>query len=69
MFYYGICSKVFNNKFLSERGMVASTPKMEYQVFLCIFQTNLAMATLGLKEMGKFLWEGSEKSLTCWLSH
>ena len=47
--------KVFgylNNRFLRERGM-ASTPKMEYQVFLCIFQKNLAMATLGLKEMGK----------------
>jgi hypothetical protein len=26
------------------------------------------MATLGLKEMGKFLWEGREKSLPCWLS-
>ena len=24
---------------------------------------NLAMATLGLNEMGKFLWEGREKSL------
>ena len=33
------------------RGM-ASTPKMEYQVFLCIFQKNSAMATLCLKEMG-----------------
>ena len=44
----------FNNRFLRERGM-ASTPKMEYQVFLCIFQKNSAMATLGLKEMGKFL--------------
>ena len=39
-----------------ERGM-ASTPKMEYQVFLCI-----------LKEMGKFLWEGREKGLPGWLS-
>ena len=29
--------------------------------FFCIFQMNLAMATLGLKEMGKFLWEGREK--------
>ena len=29
---------------------------------------NLAMATLGLKEMGKFLWEGREKGLPCWLS-
>jgi hypothetical protein len=26
---------------------------------------NFAMATLGLKEMGKFLWEGKKKS---WLS-
>ena len=41
-----------NNRFLRERGM-------EYQVFLCIFQKNSAMATLGLEEMGKFLWEGS----------
>ena len=56
-----------NNRFLRERGM-ASTLKMEYQVFLCIFQKNLAMATLGLNEMGKFLWEGREKSLPCWLS-
>ena len=26
------------------------------------------MATLGLNEMGKFLWEGREKGLPCWLS-
>jgi hypothetical protein len=51
-----------NNRFLRERGM-ASNPKMEYQVFLCIFQNNSPMATLGLKEMGKFLWEGREKGL------
>ena len=50
----------FNNRFLRERGM-ASNPKMEYQVFLCIFQKNSAMTTLGLKEMGKFLLEGKEK--------
>ena len=31
--------KRFNNRFLREGGM-ASTPKMEYQVFLCIFQKN-----------------------------
>ena len=49
-----------NNRFLRERGM-ASNHKMEYQVFLCIFQTNFAMAALGWKEMGKFLWEGREK--------
>ena len=47
---------------------MASNPKMEYQVFLCIFQKNSAMATLGLKEMGKFLWEGRKKGLPCWLS-
>jgi hypothetical protein len=35
---------------------------MEYQVFLCIFHENLAMATLGLKEMGKFLWEDRENA-------
>ena len=44
-----------NNRFLRERGM-ASNPKVEYKVFLCIFQKNSAMATLGMKEMGKFLW-------------
>ena len=27
------------------------------------------MATLGLKEMLKFLCEGREKGLPCWLSH
>jgi hypothetical protein len=26
------------------------------------------MATLGLKEMGKFFWEGREKVLPSWLS-
>ena len=31
------------------------------RLFFCIFQTNFAMATLGLKEMGKFLWEGRKK--------
>jgi hypothetical protein len=50
-------SNYFNNMFLRERG-IASTPKMEYQVFLCIFQKKSAMAILGLKEMGHFLWEG-----------
>ena len=29
---------------------------------------NFAMATLGLKGMEKFLWEGREKSLPSWLS-
>ena len=47
---------------------MASNPKMEYQVFLSIFQKNSAMATLGLTEMRKFLWQGWEKGLPCWLS-
>ena len=38
------------------------------RLFFCIFQTNLAMATLALKEMDKFLWEGREKVLPSWLS-
>ena len=50
--------------FLRERG-IASNPKMEYQVFLCIFQKISAMAIYGLKDMGKFLWEGREKDLPC----
>ena len=29
---------------------------------------NFVMATLSLKEMGKFVWEGREKSLPSWLS-
>ena len=41
---------------------MASTPLFIIpDFFFCIFQKNLAMATLGLKEMGKFLWEGREK--------
>jgi hypothetical protein len=43
-----------NNKFSRERGM-ASTPKIKYQVFLCIFQNISAMATLVLTEMEKSL--------------
>ena len=55
-------SSVFslNNRFLRERGM-ASNPRMEYYVFLCIFRKNLAMATLGLKEMGTFLGKVGKK--------
>ena len=50
-----------------ERGM-ASIPLFIILDFFCIFQTNFATTTLGLKEMGKFLWEGREKGLPCWLS-
>ena len=47
---------------------MVSNPLFIIPDFFCIFQTNFAMATLGLKEMGKFLWEGREKSLPSWLS-
>ena len=47
---------------------MASNPLFIIPEFFCIFQMNLAMATLGLKEMGKFLWEGREKVLPCSLS-
>jgi hypothetical protein len=40
-----------NNRFLRERGM-ASTPKMEYQVFLSIFQNNSAMARTATAVLG-----------------
>ena len=40
------------NRFLRERGM-ASNPKMEYQIFPCIFQKNSAMATLAFEGNGK----------------
>ena len=47
---------------------MASNPLFIIPDFFCILQTNLAMATLGLKEMGKLLWEGREKVLPSWLS-
>ena len=50
-----------------KRGM-ASNPLFIVPDFFCIFSNDFAMATLGLKEMGKFLREGREKSLPCWLS-
>jgi len=50
-----------------KRGMV-SNPLFIIPDFFCIFPMNFAMATLGLKEMGKFLWEGREKVLPSWLS-
>ena len=43
---------------------MASTPKKWNTSFFFAFSKR----TLGLKEMGKFLWEGREKSLPSWLS-
>ena len=39
---------------------MASNPLFKIPNFFCIFPINFVMATLGLKEMGKFLWEGRE---------
>ena len=47
---------------------MASNPLFIILDFFCIFPMKFAMATLGLKEMGKFLWEGRKKSLPSWLS-
>ena len=47
---------------------MVSNPLFIIPDFFCIFPMNFAMATLGLKEMGKFLWESREKSLPSWLS-
>ena len=47
---------------------MASDPLFIIPDFFCIFQTNFAMATLGLKEMGKFLLESRDKGLLGWLS-
>ena len=47
---------------------MVSNPLFIIPDFFCIFPMSFAMATLGLKEMGKFLWEGREKSLPSWLS-
>ena len=40
---------------------MVSTLKIEYQVFLCIFQNNSAIATLGLKEMGTIFVKAGKK--------
>ena len=53
---------------LGEKEAWRPTHFSKYQTFFCIFPMNYTMATLGLKEMGKFLWEGMEKSLPTWLS-
>ena len=52
----------FNRSSTTKRG-VRSKPLFIIPEFFCIFKMNLAMATLGLKEMRKYLWEGREKVL------
>ena len=47
---------------------MASNPLFTIPDFLLHFPNELAMATLGLKEIGIFLWEGRQKSWPNWLS-
>ena len=58
------------NRLLNEWILQYLNKKIEYKknMFAYIFQKNSAIATLGLKEMGKFLWESRKKGLPCWLS-
>ena len=47
---------------------MASTPLFIIPwTFFCFFPMIFAMATLGLKEMEEFLWEGREKTVPSWL--
>ena len=41
---------------------MVSNPLFKIPDFFCIFPMNFAMATLRLKVMGKFFWEGRDKS-------
>ena len=52
--------KYVNRSSRRKRGMV-SNRLFKIPDFFCIFPMNFAMATLDLKEMGKFLWEVREK--------
>ena len=57
---YELFHVILNNRFLREKGM-ASTLKMEYQVFLCIFQKNSAtlpfkMFGMGQKVLSRLTW-------------
>ena len=52
---------------MKKRGM-ASNSLFIIPDYFCIFPMKFVMATLGLKEMGKFLWEGREIVLPNWLS-
>ena len=58
---------MLNRSSRRKRGMVSNLLFM-IPDFFCVFQLNFAMATFGLKKMGKLLWEGREKGLPYWLS-
>ena len=58
----------FNRLSRRKRGMASNPLFIICTRLFCIFLTNLAMAILGLNEVGKFLWEDREKVLPSWLS-
>ena len=60
---YCLLYKLFNRSPRRKRGMASNKLFIIPDLFFCIFPMNFAMATLDLKEMGKFLWESLEKSL------
>ena len=47
--------KCFNRSSRRKRGMASNQLIIIADILFCIFQKNSAMATLGLKKMGKFL--------------
>ena len=51
---------MLNNRFFDGKRLGVH-PQNGIPGFILHFPLDLAMATLGLKEMGKFLWEGREK--------
>ena len=63
--YSNFLGNFLNNRFLRERGM-ASIPKMEYQVFLCIFQKNsqrnFLISFKSKVAIAKFVWKMPKKS-------
>ena len=64
-FSINLCSFLLKTGFW---GKEAWRPPSKWNTRLFFAFSKRTMATLDLKEMGKFLWEGRKKSLPCWLS-
>jgi hypothetical protein len=60
-YFYASTGLTFNRLSRRKKG-IASNTFFKIPDLFCIFPMNFAMATLGLREMGKFLWEGRKKS-------
>ena len=61
-------SQFFNKKIVQEEKRHGVQPTFHNTSFFFIFPINFALATLDLKEMGKFLREGREEYLPSQLS-